>query len=76
MHFPLPRRCTLALALATVLSTTAPVLAQQVVADGDEQTPAAGDYSTTEPVDAGSTAGYAFHALNGGSNSKTCSSNP
>ncbi|QGL87344.1 autotransporter outer membrane beta-barrel domain-containing protein [Stenotrophomonas maltophilia] len=67
MHFPLPRRSTLALALATVLSTTAPVLAQQVVADGDEQMPAAGDYSTTEPVDAGSTAGYAFHALNGGS---------
>ncbi|PTS73919.1 autotransporter outer membrane beta-barrel domain-containing protein [Stenotrophomonas sp. HMWF023] len=48
------------------MAWTANVHAQQVVADGDTKNPAAGDYTTTEPVDPGSTAGYAFHALNGG----------
>lgn len=56
----------LAIAIASALLFPHPVLAQQVVADGDTQNPAAGDYVTTEPVDAGGTAGYAFHALNGG----------
>ncbi|MDH1687280.1 autotransporter outer membrane beta-barrel domain-containing protein [Stenotrophomonas maltophilia] len=60
------RRTRLSLALASAL-ITAPVLAQQVVADGDEQTPAAGDYNTTEPVEPGKPAGYAFYAINGGS---------
>ncbi|WP_343167763.1 right-handed parallel beta-helix repeat-containing protein, partial [Stenotrophomonas maltophilia] len=50
----------LALALASVLA--APVaLAQQVIADGTAQTPAAGDYSAT------GVGNHAFHALNGGS---------
>lgn len=56
----------LAIAIASALLFPHPVLAQQVVADGNTQNPAAGDYVTTEPVDAGGTAGYAFHALNGG----------
>jgi autotransporter family porin len=64
VHFPLHDRLTLALAVA--LAAAAPVQAQQVVADGDEQTPVAGDYATTEPVEPGNPAGYAFHALNGG----------
>ncbi|WP_099488437.1 autotransporter outer membrane beta-barrel domain-containing protein [Stenotrophomonas maltophilia] len=64
VHFPLHHRLTLALAAA--LAAAAPVQAQQVVADGDEQTPVAGDYATTEPVEPGNPAGYAFHALNGG----------
>jgi autotransporter family porin len=56
----------LAIAIASALLFPHPILAQQVVADGDTQNPAAGDYVTTEPVDAGGTAGYALHALNGG----------
>ncbi|HGM7337544.1 TPA: autotransporter outer membrane beta-barrel domain-containing protein [Stenotrophomonas maltophilia] len=60
-----PRRCALAFALAVALA--APAHAQQVVADGDEQTPAAGDYRTTDPVEPGNPAGHAFHVLNGGS---------
>lgn len=60
------RRSHLSLALASALIAS-PALAQQVVADGDEQNPAAGNYSTTEPVEPGNPAGYAFHAINGGS---------
>ncbi len=67
MHLPISQPHVLALSLAAVLASTAPALAQQIVADGDEQTPAAGDYATTEPVDPGNSAGYAFHAINGGS---------
>ncbi|HID8538888.1 TPA: autotransporter outer membrane beta-barrel domain-containing protein [Stenotrophomonas maltophilia] len=59
-------RCRLSLALALALATVPPVLAQQVVADGDEQNPAAGDYATTEPVEPGNPAGHAFLAVNGG----------
>nr|WP_049440801.1 autotransporter outer membrane beta-barrel domain-containing protein [Stenotrophomonas maltophilia] len=66
MHVHFPRHHTLPLALAAVLAAVAPVQAQRVVADGDEQTPVAGDYSTTEPVEPGNPAGHAFHALNGG----------
>ncbi|HED4876851.1 TPA: autotransporter outer membrane beta-barrel domain-containing protein [Stenotrophomonas maltophilia] len=66
MHLLLPRRRALALALGTALAATAPVQAQQVVADGDEQTPAAGDYTTTDPVEPGNPAGHVFHAINGG----------
>jgi len=53
----------LAIALAAVLAAGIPVSAhaQQVIADGDEQTPAAGDYSAT------GVGNHAFHALNGGS---------
>lgn len=53
----------LALALAAALAAGIPVktYAQQVIADGDEQTPAAGDYS------AAGVGNHAFHALNGGS---------
>jgi len=60
------RRSHLSLALASALIAS-PALAQQVVADGDVQNPAAGDYTTTEPVEPGNPAGYAFHAINGGS---------
>lgn len=62
----LPPRTTLAAALAAALVTALPAQAQQVVADGDQQTPAAGDYTTTEPVEPGNPAGYAFLAINGG----------
>ncbi|WP_329847285.1 autotransporter outer membrane beta-barrel domain-containing protein [Stenotrophomonas sepilia] len=67
MHFPISQPSALALSLAAALASTAPALAQQIIADGDEQTPAAGDYATTEPVEPGNPAGYAFHAINGGS---------
>ncbi|HCT24875.1 MAG TPA: autotransporter outer membrane beta-barrel domain-containing protein, partial [Stenotrophomonas sp.] len=68
MHTLFPRRHMLALALGTALASAAPVLAQQqVIADGDEQTPAAGDYATTEPVVPGDPAGHVFYAINGGS---------
>ncbi|MGR0017677.1 autotransporter family protein [Stenotrophomonas maltophilia] len=60
-----PRRSGLSLALASALIAT-PALAQQVVADGDEQMPASGDYTTTEPVEPGNPAGHAFYAINGG----------
>ncbi|KAG1579655.1 hypothetical protein G6F46_015629 [Rhizopus delemar] len=62
----LPPRTTLAAALEVALVTALPAHAQQVVADGDQQTPAAGDYTTTEPVAPGNPAGYAFLAINGG----------
>ena len=62
-----PHRHALALALAAALLATATSAnAQQVIADGDDQTPAAGDYATTEPVGPGNPAGYVFHAINGG----------
>jgi len=67
MHALLPPRSTLAVALAFALVAALPAQAQQVVADGDDQTPAAGDYTTTDPVEPGNPAGYAFHAINGGS---------
>ncbi|GFF07597.1 hypothetical protein SM139_2692 [Stenotrophomonas maltophilia] len=53
----------LALALTAALAVGIPVRAhaQQVIADGDAQTPAAGDYSAT------GVGNHAFHALNGGS---------
>lgn len=54
------------LALALAVALAAPAHAQQVVADGDEQTPAPGDYATTDPVHPGNTAGHAFLAINGG----------
>jgi len=65
MH-PSQLRCPLALALAIALASNSPVMAQQVIADGDEQTPVAGDYATTEPVEPGNPAGHAFYAINGG----------
>ena len=65
MHVP-HSRCRLSLALTLALATVPPAMAQQVVADGDEQNPAAGDYTTTEPVEPGNPAGHAFFALNGG----------
>ena len=56
------------LAVALSLSIAAsPALAQQVIADGDEQTPAAGDYHTADPVLPGDPSGYVFYAINGGS---------
>jgi len=59
---PIPHSA-LALALAAALAAAIPARAhaQQVIADGDEQTPAAGDYSAT------GVGNHAFHALNGGS---------
>lgn len=66
MHPLFPPRRALPVALAMLLCSPLPVHAQQVVADGDDQTPAAGDYQTSEPVEPGNPAGYAFHALNGG----------
>ncbi|MDC7799687.1 autotransporter outer membrane beta-barrel domain-containing protein [Stenotrophomonas geniculata] len=53
----------LALALTAALAVGIPIKAhaQQVIADGDAQTPAAGDYSAT------GVGNHAFHALNGGS---------
>lgn len=58
--------CPLALALALALAAQTPAKAQQVVADGDEQMPAAGEYHTVDPVQPGDPAGYAFLAINGG----------
>lgn len=66
MHPLFPPRRALPVALGMLLCSPLPVHAQQVVADGDDQTPAAGDYQTSEPVEPGNPAGYAFHALNGG----------
>lgn len=53
----------LALALTAALAVGIPIKAhaQQVIADGDAQIPAAGDYSAT------GVGNHAFHALNGGS---------
>ncbi len=68
MLSPPPRHHALAVALGLALAAAvAPASAQQVIADGDEQTPAAGDYTTTEPVEPGNPAGHAFYAINGGS---------
>ncbi|MCI1075600.1 autotransporter outer membrane beta-barrel domain-containing protein [Stenotrophomonas maltophilia] len=63
MRSQLSNYSALALALAAALAAAIParVHAQQVIADGDEQTPAAGDYS------ADGVGNHAFHALNGGS---------
>lgn len=66
MHTLTPLRSTLAVALALALAGPLPAVAQQVVADGDDQTPAAGDYTTTDPVEPGNPAGHAFYAINGG----------
>ncbi|MCU1196903.1 autotransporter outer membrane beta-barrel domain-containing protein [Stenotrophomonas maltophilia] len=65
MHLP-HSRCRLYSALALALAIVSPAMAQQVIADGDEQNPAAGDYTTTEPVEPGNPAGHAFLAVNGG----------
>lgn len=65
MRPTLPRRHLLAMALSTTLVPSV-AMAQQVIADGDEQVPAAGDYATTEPVEPGNPAGYVFHSINGG----------
>lgn len=65
-NFCPPRRQLLAAAIGFALLSPFTLHAQQVVADGDAQTPAAGDYTTTEPVDVGSTAGYALYAINQG----------
>lgn len=66
MHTSFPPQRPLSIALALLFCSPLPVLAQQVIADGDDQTPAPGDYSTSEPVEPGNPAGYVFHALNGG----------
>jgi len=66
MQSSTPAPQVLAVALAAGLFTSGHASAQQVVADGDDQTPPPGDYHTTEPVLPGDTSGYAFHALNGG----------
>ncbi|MGH8099626.1 hypothetical protein [Stenotrophomonas indicatrix] len=62
----LPPRRALPIALAMILCSSLPAFAQQVIADGDDQTPAAGDYQTSEPVEPSNPAGHVFHALNGG----------
>lgn len=66
MQSSTPVHHALAVALAAGLFTYGQASAQQVVADGDEQTPPPGRYHTTEPVLPGDPRGYAFHALNGG----------
>ncbi|AWH24216.1 autotransporter outer membrane beta-barrel domain-containing protein [Stenotrophomonas sp. YAU14D1_LEIMI4_1] len=55
----------LAVGLSAALAPSV-AMAQQVIADGDEQNPAAGDYRTTDPVEPGNPAGHAFLAINGG----------
>lgn len=67
MHYRYPARHVLACALGSVLFAAVSAHAQQVIADGDDQTPAAGEYSTTEPVRPGDPRGHAFYAINGGS---------
>lgn len=52
---------SLALTTALTLGISSQAHAQQVIADGDQQTPAAGDYSVS------GFGNHAFHALNGGS---------
>lgn len=66
MHTPTPRHHALAAALAIALLASIPASAQQIVADGDDQMPAEGDYHTTEPVLPGDPSGHAFYAVNGG----------
>lgn len=60
MSHVLPRLHLLAVGLSAAL-TSSVAMAQQVIADGDEQTPVAGHYN----VDG--VGNHAFHALNGGS---------
>jgi len=55
----------LAVGLSAALASSV-AMAQQVIADGDEQNPAAGEYHTTDPVEPGNPAGHAFLAINGG----------
>lgn len=60
-----PPRHLLAIALASVLSTAVPAMAQQVIADGDSpgeelKQPPEGNYATGGPGE------FAFHARNGG----------
>ncbi|MCF3501656.1 autotransporter outer membrane beta-barrel domain-containing protein [Stenotrophomonas maltophilia] len=66
MRRVLPRPHLLAVGLSAALASSA-AMAQQVIADGDEQNPAAGDYHTTDPVEPGNQGGHAFLAINGGS---------
>lgn len=66
MRRVLPRSHRLAVGLSAALASSA-AMAQQVIADGDEQNPAAGDYHTTDPVEPGDPGGHAFLAINGGS---------
>ena len=61
-----PRHHALSLALASVFSTAFSAASQQIIADGDDLTPPAGDYHTTDPVEPGNASGYAFYAINGG----------
>ncbi|WP_448133002.1 autotransporter family protein [Stenotrophomonas rhizophila] len=53
--------------MSVALFAAHPATAQQVIADGDALTPAAGEYHTTDPVEPGNPAGHAFLARNGGS---------
>lgn len=66
MRRVLPRPHLLAVGLSAALASSV-AMAQQVIADGDEQNPAAGDYHTTDPVEPGNPGGHAFLAINGGS---------
>ncbi len=66
MRRVLPRPHLLAVGLSAALASSV-AMAQQVIADGDEQNPAAGDYRTTDPVEPGNPGGHAFLAINGGS---------
>ncbi|WP_322547979.1 autotransporter outer membrane beta-barrel domain-containing protein [Stenotrophomonas geniculata] len=66
MRRVLPRPHLLAVGLSAALASSA-AMAQQIIADGDEQNPAAGDYHTTDPVEPGNPGGHAFLAINGGS---------
>ena len=66
MQLQIHHPAVLASALAAALFTWHDASAQQVVADGDEQTPPPGDYHTTEPVLPGDPSGHAFYAINGG----------
>ncbi len=61
-----PRHHALSLALASVFSTAFSAASQQIIADGDDLMPPAGDYHTTDPVEPGNASGYAFYAINGG----------
>ncbi|PTS81170.1 autotransporter outer membrane beta-barrel domain-containing protein [Stenotrophomonas sp. HMWF023] len=67
MQSPHPPRHGLSLALAVALAAPHLATAQQVIADGDAQVPAAGDYATVDPVSPGDRSGYVFYAINGGS---------
>ncbi len=66
MQHSILRHHVLASALAAALLAGIPASAQQIVADGDDQTPPEGDYHTTEPVLPGDPSGHAFYAINGG----------